>query len=123
VLAFCLKELAAGIEIFITIPDGYECIHFKNGAVTSSITSNRAHLTYHGHTKRKKISGEIILATYEYKNSNHDVDKLICFHTKDYFRNLGARRVVAWEHGFFIDKYHNGKPLPDGWKRMSALLS
>lgn len=59
ILAFCLKELEAGVEVFITIPDGYDCMHFRKGIVTSSAESKDAHLTYHGVTKRQKITGEI----------------------------------------------------------------
>lgn len=59
ILAFCLKELDSGVNAYITIPDGYQCIHYKNGSITSTVFSNNAHLTYHGCPKRKKMTGEI----------------------------------------------------------------
>lgn len=66
ILAFCLKELNAGVEVYITIPNGYECMHFRKGIVTSSVESKDAHLTYHGITKRKKITGEIHISSDGY---------------------------------------------------------
>lgn len=59
ILAFSLREIDSGIDVFITVPDGYRCTHYRNGQVTSTVTSENAHLTYHGCPKRKKMSGEI----------------------------------------------------------------
>ncbi|MEC5211452.1 hypothetical protein RCH20_002541 [Psychrobacter sp. PL15] len=239
ILAFCLKELDGGVEVFITIPDGYECMHFRKGKLTSNIESKNAHLTYHGIAKRKKMTGEIhissdgcnplkgnapyteapnvsssnielhplpvcrielsestgkvathsdienyfelqmptcffntievhvakkgytekiasastcistawaslfvytsmhtyflgkverrpgfypqviclqtdkfeliILATREYKNLSYELNRLKYFHTKDYFRNLCKRRVIAHGNGYFIDQLTNTK--------------
>lgn len=58
-VAFCLKESESSVDAYVTIPDGYECIHYKKGAITSSVKSRNAHLTYHGTPKRRKITGEI----------------------------------------------------------------
>lgn len=63
IVAFCLKELDSGVDVYITIPDKYQCIHYKNGTVTSTITSDNAHLTYHGSPKRKKVTGEIHISS------------------------------------------------------------
>lgn len=66
ILAFCLKELDGGVDVFITIPDGYECMHFRKGKLTSNIESKNAHLTYHGIAKRKKMTGEIHISSDGY---------------------------------------------------------
>lgn len=62
-VAFCLTESKSSVDVYITIPDGYECIHYKKGHITSSVKSTNAHLTYHGSPKRKKITGEIHVVT------------------------------------------------------------
>lgn len=59
VAAFCLKESREGTDVYIAIPDGYHCVHYNKGKITSDILSVDAHLTYHGKSKRKKMSGEI----------------------------------------------------------------
>lgn len=252
ILAFCLEESKAGVEVFITIPDGYNCMHFRKGIETSCVESKNAHLTYHGIKKRQKLTGEIhvssegcnplkgkapyteapnssssssielhplpvcrielsgspgqidahehidnyfetqqaqyffntievhvakkgyarkiasasrgisplwasvfihtsmhacflgkierrpglypqvmclqtgsfeliILATHEYKNAIYHSNKLKYFYTKDYFRDLGRRRVKQQESGFFIDQQANGKQEA-GEKYMSDFL-
>lgn len=62
-VAFCLAEKKHSVDIYTTIPDEYECIHYKKGIITSSVKSRNSHLTYHGTPKRKKISGEIHIVT------------------------------------------------------------
>lgn len=62
-VALCLTEKKHCVDIYVSIPDEYECIHYKKGAITSSVKSRKAHLTYHGTPKRKKISGEIHIVT------------------------------------------------------------
>lgn len=62
-IAFCLKESGSSVDVYVTIPDGYECIHYKKGTITSTVKSQDAHLTYHGTPKRKKITGEIHVIT------------------------------------------------------------
>ncbi|NCB59115.1 MAG: hypothetical protein EOM46_16855 [Gammaproteobacteria bacterium] len=62
-VAFCLSESKNSVNVYATIPDGYECIHYKKGCITSSVKSIDAHLTYHGSPKRKKITGEIHVVT------------------------------------------------------------
>ncbi len=57
--AFCIEESEGAVEVYITIPDGFECTHYKNGIITSSVVSDCSHLTYHGRPKRKKVTGEI----------------------------------------------------------------
>lgn len=57
--AFCIQESDNLVDVYITIPDGYNCVHYKKGVITSSIKSKESHLTYHGHPKRKKLTGEI----------------------------------------------------------------
>jgi len=62
-VAFCLAEKEHCVDIYVSIPDKYKCVHYKKGAITSSVISRKAHLTYHGTQKRKKISGEIHIVT------------------------------------------------------------
>ncbi len=62
-VAFCLTESESSVDVSISIPDGYECIHYKKGNITSSVKSTDAHLTYHGSPKRKKVTGEIHVVT------------------------------------------------------------
>lgn len=59
ILSFALEENADSVDAFITIPDNFNCIHYKGGIATKNFQSNNAHLTYHGRPKKKKISGEI----------------------------------------------------------------
>ena len=67
ILLFAIEESADSVEAYITIPDGFNCIHYKKGIETVSFKSSNAHLTYHGRPKRKKITGEIHI-----KNDGHD---------------------------------------------------
>jgi len=67
ILLFKIEEHHDSVEIYITIPDNFYCNHYKNGTLTQEILSKKAHLTYHGKPKRKKISGEIHI-----KNNNHN---------------------------------------------------
>jgi len=62
-VAFCLTESESSVDVYVTIPDGYECIHYRKGSITSSIQSSDSHLTYHGTPKRKKVTGEIHVVT------------------------------------------------------------
>lgn len=59
VLLFSIEELTNSVDVYITIPDNFHCIHYKNAATTKECLSKNAHLSYHGKTKRKKITGEI----------------------------------------------------------------
>lgn len=59
ILLFSMEERTDSVEIYITIPDSFHCIHYKNGTPTKKCLSRNAHLTYHGKPKKKKIAGEI----------------------------------------------------------------
>jgi len=59
VLLFSIEERTDSVEIYITIPDKFHCIHYKNGTSTKICLSKNAHITYHGKPKGKKITGEI----------------------------------------------------------------
>ncbi len=61
VLLFKLSEAEGAVDVIITIPNDFSSIHyFRNQCTTDGITKD-AHLTYHGHPKRKKMTGEIHL--------------------------------------------------------------
>lgn len=47
------------IDVVISFPNEYDCIHYWKGKETVVTKSKNAHLTYHGHGKRKKATGEI----------------------------------------------------------------
>lgn len=59
VLAFAIQEQPSSVDVFISFPDDYDCVHYKKGKITSVHVSKKSHLTYHGQPKRKKLSGEI----------------------------------------------------------------
>lgn len=59
ILLFSLKEGAGLVDAYITIPDNFNCIHYRNAVQTVTFQSDNAHLSYHGRPKRKKITGEI----------------------------------------------------------------
>lgn len=59
ILLFSITEGTDSVEIIVAIPDDFGCIHYKNGACTKICISKNGHLTYHGKSKRKKITGEI----------------------------------------------------------------
>lgn len=61
VLLFRLEEKNQGIDVFISIPDGFLPTHYFRGSATPDDRTKAAHLTYHGRPKRKKMSGEIHL--------------------------------------------------------------
>lgn len=61
VLLFKLEESGGAVDAFISIPDGFSATHYFRGRGTPDNLTRAAHLTYHGHPKRKKMSGEIHL--------------------------------------------------------------
>jgi hypothetical protein len=62
ILAFKLKETDNKLDLIIQLPSGFNCIHYYKGKITSQIKSTtNSHLTYHGASKKKKLSGEIHL--------------------------------------------------------------
>lgn len=63
VLLFSVKESSDSVEIYITIPDDFHCFHYKKGGLTNTCISENTHLTYHGKSKRKKITGEIHISS------------------------------------------------------------
>lgn len=75
ILLFSIKEHHDSVEIYITIPDNFRCNHYKNGNLTQNYLSEKAHLTYHGKPKRKKISGEIHIKNNGFNIFNGEVDK------------------------------------------------
>jgi hypothetical protein len=62
-LAFSLSETKKKIDFYLSLPEGIECEHHKEGIKTSSIISfQNDHLTYHGNAinkKHKQQKGEI----------------------------------------------------------------
>lgn len=61
VLLFKLEEKNGAVDVFISIPDDFLPTHYFQGKATSDQRTKAAHLTYHGQSKRKKMSGEIHL--------------------------------------------------------------
>ncbi|MGB4925618.1 MAG: hypothetical protein WBP25_03875 [Giesbergeria sp.] len=61
VLLFKLKESASAIDVIISMPDDFSPTHYYRGQGTKDQLTKAAHLTYHGHQKGKKMSGEIHL--------------------------------------------------------------
>lgn len=61
VLLFKLEEKNGAVDVFISIPDKFLPIHYFQGNATSDHLTRDAHLTYHGQSKKKKMSGEIHL--------------------------------------------------------------
>lgn len=59
ILAFALRENAGSVEAYLTMPDGVDCVHYKNATETVVFTSRDAHLTYHGKPNGKKLTGAI----------------------------------------------------------------
>ena len=59
VLSFLLKEKNNLVDVYVTIPENFNCIHYKKGRITKKYLSKDAHLTYHGKARKKKITGEI----------------------------------------------------------------
>ncbi len=59
ILTFALRENAGSVDVYLAIPDGVSCVHYKNAAESVAFTSCNAHLSYHGRPKRKKMSGTI----------------------------------------------------------------
>ncbi len=59
VILFNIKETDNDVDVIVSIPDGFDCVHYWKGKVTSKTESKNAHLTYHGRRKRKKATGEI----------------------------------------------------------------
>jgi len=76
VLLFSIEERTDSVEIYITIPDNFNCIHYKNGASTKICLSKNAHLTYHGKPKKKKITGEIHIKNDGLNTFKGEVDKI-----------------------------------------------
>jgi hypothetical protein len=58
-LLFAIREKTDFVDAYITIPDKFDCIHYKGASQVTTFQSRNAHLTYHGRPKRKKITGEI----------------------------------------------------------------
>ncbi len=75
ILLFSIEERHDSVEIYITIPDNFHCNHYKNGTLTRKSLSEKAHLTYHGKPKRKKISGEIHIKNNGLNIFNGEADK------------------------------------------------
>lgn len=61
VLLFKLEEKNGAVDVFISIPNEFLPIHYYQGNPTSEALTWEAHLTYHGQSKKKKMSGEIHL--------------------------------------------------------------
>lgn len=61
VLLFKLEELNGAVDIFVSIPDDFLPTHYFQGNATTDQRTKAAHLTYHGRSKKKKMSGEIHL--------------------------------------------------------------
>lgn len=61
VLLFKLQEENGEVDVFITIPDDFLPTHYYQGNATTDQRTKAAHLTYHGRSKKKKMSGEIHL--------------------------------------------------------------
>jgi len=75
ILLFSIEERTDSVEIYVTIPDNFHCIHYKNGTSTKKYRSKNAHLTYHGKPKRKKITGEIHIKNDGLNTFKGEVDK------------------------------------------------
>lgn len=61
VILFNLSEKSGVVDVFISIPDNFQPTHYYEGNPTSESLTKDSHLTYHGNSKKKKISGEIHL--------------------------------------------------------------
>jgi len=59
VLLFNMEEKNHDIDVVISFPDNYDCVHYWKGKETLVNKSQKSHLTYHGSRKRKKATGEI----------------------------------------------------------------
>lgn len=61
VLLFKLEEKNGAVDIFISMPNDFLPTHYFQGNETPDLLTRDAHLTYHGQSKKKKMSGEIHL--------------------------------------------------------------
>lgn len=63
VLLFKLQEENGEVDVFISIPDDFLPTHYFQDNATTGQRTKAAHLTYHGRSKKKKMSGEIHLVS------------------------------------------------------------
>lgn len=56
-----IKKTSTGVDAYITVPDGMTPTHYFNEEESVDPPTVNAHLTYHGSSKKSKITGEIHL--------------------------------------------------------------